>query len=618
MAHFLISYNSSDLTSYTSRDKEWAYWIDAQLKALGQDTFLDWEIDTLGPRRQESSREIAWIKQHQDVADYLLCVVSHSYLSLFERNSELRWFVHQQRSLFVVVEPCELPRLSVYIPSCELFGISDLAARHRFREFIEKHVKRFEPANASPMRTEDEPPIQALMRRRLEQQPLINKDVTQERAREIGVIEGRYTHRADRLREQADQAEARRSEDRRSPPSRPLSRLEEREREIEARLRYEQEHAREIEARRYEQERLREQVDQAEARRSEDRRSRPPSRPLSRWYRSRGWVPWLLVTLGTAAYIWRHELMQAAHSIFKLLGLAAATMPPMIVQERGEESTDVVDASAFAPLSGCAGENVLVQIFLHALEERLAAAVLAREADAETRERGLTTLAVPVQRGQRIDVVLEAAGTEVDESKQSLIWRGEPRSCQFVLGLPAELAGHTCQIKARMLVDSVPVGTLRFTLEVTGVAAASGLEMVGEVARRYREAFLSHSHEDRVKVFTFVQLLDKLGIKYFQDIASIRAMDDWEQRLHEAIDHCDLFLLFWTKSAAHSEWVEREARYALACQAAREEPDIWPLFLEAEAPKVPDWLKSRQFDSLIRLAMRGADAERQSGRGTAV
>src|SRR5262249_1171914 len=145
------------------------------------------------------------------------------------------------------------------------------------------------------------------------------------------------------------------------------------------------------------------------------------------------------------------------------------------VPEKGEKIGDVVDASAFAPAGGCAGEDLLVQIFFHALEKRRAAAALAREADPEARERGLTTLAVPIQRGHRIDILLEAGGVRVDESEQSLIWPGEPRSCQFVLSLPAELVGRTCQIKARMLVGSIPVGTLRFTLKVTGVAETRDL-----------------------------------------------------------------------------------------------------------------------------------------------
>src|SRR5262249_6742635 len=135
------------------------------------------------------------------------------------------------------------------------------------------------------------------------------------------------------------------------------------------------------------------------------------------------WVPFLLLGGLAGAYIWRHELAQAAHSILKLLGLAAATVPPMAAAEKDKENCDVVDASALAPTSGCAGEDVLVQIFLHVSQERGAAAVLAYEADSEARGRGLTTLTVPVQRGHRINILLEAAGVAVDEPEQSLIWR---------------------------------------------------------------------------------------------------------------------------------------------------------------------------------------------------
>jgi hypothetical protein len=310
--------------------------------------------------------------------------------------------------------------------------------------------------------------------------------------------------------------------------------------------------------------------------------------------------------LAAAGYIWRHELGLAAGGLLKLLGLASAPLPP------GPKSArETLDASAFAPASCRAGDEVLVQIFLHGSADASGAASLAQESDPAAARRGIATLAIEVGQGQRIDVVLEAGAIPIDEASQSLIWRGEPRSCQFILTLPRDQAGRTSAIKARILVDSVPAGALRFSLKVIADAPTSPLDLVGEAAHRYRQAFLSHSHEDRVKVLTYTQLLDAMGIKYFQDIASLRAMEQWEHRLHDAIDSCDLFLLFWTASSAHSEWVERETRYALERQSrsAEEMPDIMPVFLDADAPQPPEWLKSRHFDSILRLAMRGAQAE---------
>jgi hypothetical protein len=254
----------------------------------------------------------------------------------------------------------------------------------------------------------------------------------------------------------------------------------------------------------------------------------------------------------------------------------------MASQEAGSITRDVVDASAFAPTRACAGEDFLVQIFLHTPSNARGADELAREADPDTVRRGVATLEVEVERGQRIGIVLDAPGLTIDEPSQSLIWRGEPRACQFVVTVPPEQAGRDCRIRARVLIGAIPVGALRFTLKVVEREATTPLELAGDAAQRYSRAFLSHSHEDRVKVLSHAQLLEAAGIKYFQDIASLRAMEHWESRLHQEIDGCDLFLLFWTGSAARSEWVERETRYALARQSTSSDgaPEIAPIFLE--------------------------------------
>jgi TIR domain len=339
--------------------------------------------------------------------------------------------------------------------------------------------------------------------------------------------------------------------------------------------------------------------------------SQPPmtSRQNMRWRAQAVIIGAALVA--AAAYIWRHDLALAATPILKLLGIGSNPSMPIATAPEPKTPADIVDVSAFAPTSARAGDDVLIQILLHAPDARGAATALAREADADAQARGLTTLAVGVQPGQRIDIVLEAVGAQIDEASQSIVWQGEPRSFQFALHLPAELAGRNCIVKARVLVGSMPVGVLRFTLKVSRNGTTADPDLVGEVARRYRQAFLSYSHEDRVKVLAYAQLLDAIGIKYFQDVASLRTMEDWEPRLHSAIDECDLFLLFWTASASRSEWVEREARYAVARRRKTNEaiPDVMPVFLEPQAPKPPDWIKDRHFDSMLRLAMQGAQAD---------
>jgi len=123
--------------SYTSSDRNWAFWLGKELEALGHSPHIhEWEIN--------SGHDIyAWMEQRIDTADHVLCVISDEYLrapySTLERNGAL-WKAAKQPgfALFVAVKPTKLPALSDHILRLELFGIPEEAARHRFREFMLK------------------------------------------------------------------------------------------------------------------------------------------------------------------------------------------------------------------------------------------------------------------------------------------------------------------------------------------------------------------------------------------------------------------------------------------------------------------------------------------------
>jgi tetratricopeptide (TPR) repeat protein len=132
--------------SYTSSDRDWAFWIAKELEALGHTPRVhEWEIG--------SGDDIyAWMEARHDAADHVLCVVSDEYLkapySTLERNAAI-WQAAGKRPgfvLFVAVKPSKLPTLSDHIRRCELFGIPEDAARLRFREFMQK---REAPATAA-------------------------------------------------------------------------------------------------------------------------------------------------------------------------------------------------------------------------------------------------------------------------------------------------------------------------------------------------------------------------------------------------------------------------------------------------------------------------------------
>ena len=122
--------------SYTSSDRDWAFWIANELRALGHAPHIhEYEI-------KGGDDIYAWMEKRHDAADHVLCVVSDAYLkapySTLERNAAL-WQAASKRPgfvLFVVVRPCRLPTLADHIRRCELFGVPEDAARIRFGEFM--------------------------------------------------------------------------------------------------------------------------------------------------------------------------------------------------------------------------------------------------------------------------------------------------------------------------------------------------------------------------------------------------------------------------------------------------------------------------------------------------
>ncbi len=131
--------------SYTSSDRDWAFWIAKELEALGHTPHIhEWEI-------KGGDDIYAWMEQRHDAADHVLCVVSDEYLkapySTLERNAAI-WQAAAKRPAFVLfgaVKPCRLPSLIDHYRRCELFGVSDEEARRRFRAFMEK------PMDAPPI-----------------------------------------------------------------------------------------------------------------------------------------------------------------------------------------------------------------------------------------------------------------------------------------------------------------------------------------------------------------------------------------------------------------------------------------------------------------------------------
>ncbi len=328
------------------------------------------------------------------------------------------------------------------------------------------------------------------------------------------------------------------------------------------------------------------------------------------------WIWWTLglIALGGALAAWflRKELAGGAAPLFELVRSSAVPPPQRSIHEN--DQPDIVDVSAFAPSETPAGSQSLVQVFLHAADQAEIAKALAGESDPTARRTGRATLAAEIRRGQRIAIVLDAGSLPVDEPVQHLVWRRTPSACQFFVTVPAQAEIGLYPVRAIVTVDTIPVGSIRFLLRVTAGNERRGLaELHGETARRYRKAFLSYSSQDRTEVLKRAQALKAAGIEFFQDLLSLEPGERWARRLYREIENCDLFLLFWSTSAARSEWVTQETVYALTCRSrsADERPEITPIILEGPPiPTPPDSLKDIHFNDPIVYVISAISPER--------
>ncbi len=275
-----------------------------------------------------------------------------------------------------------------------------------------------------------------------------------------------------------------------------------------------------------------------------------------------------------------------------------------LLSGRGEKpQVDLVDCSVFAPPAAPPGASILVQVFLHQPGEVERASFLARTMDTGTSLKGVRSLSAEIERGASVDVTLSAAGLDVAEPLQTVVWRGEPTFCQFLVTVPEGAEGRAFHADVRVFVGGKIIGRIVFTLNASSQAVDPRSVPSGLAAQPYRYVFVSYASEDRKRVLEHVQMLEATRTAFFQDILSLDPGDRWEKKLYENIDKCDLFLLFWSEAAKRSPWVLKEAEYALALQRASPEgtPDIVPFILEGPPPVMPPpSLSSLHFNDRIR------------------
>lgn len=273
----------------------------------------------------------------------------------------------------------------------------------------------------------------------------------------------------------------------------------------------------------------------------------------------------------------------------------AATPASPEIAPGASADVDTVDCSVFAPPAARQGTRVMVQVYLHRIEQAERAQFLAEMMDDSAKLRGVETLHVPIPRRTWVHVELDGRGLKVGEKVCKLYWNGEPTVASFEVEVPTGFVAGACHPVVRLLVDGEPAGRILFQMRIEAPSRdlnpLPAPELGGTGAKIYRNAFLSYASQDRAEVLKRAQAFQAAKLTFFQDILSLEPGQRYGEEIMRRIDGADLFVVFWSRNAMRSEWVQKEIDKALACQRASPDglPDIVPIMLEplAKAPPPP-------------------------------
>lgn len=105
-------------------------------------------------------------------------------------------------------------------------------------------------------------------------------------------------------------------------------------------------------------------------------------------------------------------------------------------------------------------------------------------------------------------------------------------------------------------------------------------------------AFISYSHLDRPFAIRFRKSLQAFGLQYWWD-DQIGLSAPWSAELEHRLAASTAIVVLWTPNSTHSEWVRREAAFAVSesklVQVLIGQADLPAEFAHLQAASVPVW-----------------------------
>lgn len=263
---------------------------------------------------------------------------------------------------------------------------------------------------------------------------------------------------------------------------------------------------------------------------------------------------------------------------------------------------DNIYSSIFAPAEVKFRSHMLVQVYLHLLEETEKVKALAQESDRNAERRDNIPLQCKLKKGDKVDVLLNIYGeTLLLSDKKNVVWQGSFTKCSFDYFIPKNIDVDELSCVALLSINGVPVGEMRFITKIVDTPRLLNPEII---AHKYKKVFISYSHQDESKVKFLHEGLELGSVPHFFDRKYLKVGDVFPKVIQDYIKSSDLFILCWSENASNSEYVQKERLQALERAYPQVQPEqaaklrIYPMSIEPRAELPSDMKNYYHFGEL--------------------
>lgn len=145
---------------------------------------------------------------------------------------------------------------------------------------------------------------------------------------------------------------------------------------------------------------------------------------------------------------------------------------------------------------------------------------------------------------------------------------------------------HSANGVLTFTVDGIIVADVPLSVFISTEKTTATGENLLTTQKLYDSIFCSYSHTDTAIIERVERVYRSLGFDFLRDVHTLRSGQHWSDEIYAMIDKADIFQLFWSQTAAQSQYVEKEWRYALKLNRDGQN-FIRPVYWQAPMPNVP-------------------------------